>query len=377
VRVFVTKYRRPVWAEIDLAAIASNVEALCDLLEPRTQLMAVVKADGYGHGGTHVAKAAVASGAHRLGVALAEEALELRAAGIDVPIHIFGETPAQAAHEIVEYDLIPSVVTPGLPEALSEAATRRHRTVKVHVKVDTGMHRVGLSPDDVVDFVRWCASLPSVDVEGVYTHFATADEPDSPAARRQLGLFDQVLLDLDGEDLLPPMKHAANSAATILMPQSHYDMVRCGIAVYGLHPGPATKGEIDLRPALSLKCRVSFVQKLAADEGVSYGHTFKTERETTIATLPLGYADGYPRRLSNEADVLVGGHRMRVAGTICMDQFMIDAGPDGDIQVDDEAVLIGRSGAERITADDLAAILGTINYEVVCMISKRVPRIHV
>jgi len=373
----VTEYRRPVWAEIDLAAIASNVEALCDLLAPGTQLMAVVKADGYGHGATHVAKVAVASGAHRLGVALAEEALELRAAGIDVPIHIFGETPAQAAHEIVEHDLVASVVTKSLPEALSQAATARRRTVKVHVKVDTGMHRVGLSPDAVVDFVRWCGGLPHVDVEGVYTHFATADEPESPAARRQLDLFNRVLLDLDGEDLLPPIKHAANSAGTILMPQSHFDMVRCGIAVYGLHPGPATRKNIELRAALSLKCRVSFVQRLAPGEGVSYGHTFHAKEATTVATLPLGYADGYSRRLSNEAHVLVGGRRMRVAGTICMDQFMIDAGPDADIEVDDEAVLIGRSGAERISADDLAAILGTINYEVVCAIGKRVPRIYV
>lgn len=370
-------YRRPVWAEIDLSAIAANVEALCDLLQPPTQLMAVVKADGYGHGAVHVAKIAVASGAHRLGVALPEEALELRAAGIDTPIHIFGETPAQAAQDIVDADLIATVFSKALPQALSDAAAKRRKRAKVHVKVDTGMHRVGLYQDEIVDFLRWCADLPNLDVEGIYTHFATADQCDSPAATAQKHLFEQVLWDLDCEGLAPPIKHAANSAATILMPDTHLDMVRCGISIYGLHPGEATKEKIRLRPALSLKARVSFVKKVAAGAGVSYGHTFRTRGDTTIVTLPLGYADGYSRMLSNRASVLIGGRRLPVAGTVCMDQLMVDAGPDKSVSVDDEAVLIGHSGKGSISADDVAAILGTINYEVVCMISKRVPRIYV
>lgn len=372
-----TQYRRPVWAEIDLSAIAANVEALCDLLRPQTQFMAVVKADGYGHGAVAVARVAVAAGAHRLGVAIVEEALELRAADIDVPIHVFGEIPPQAASEIVEHDLIPSVSSITLPEALSQVAVARRATAKVHVKVDTGMHRVGLAPDDVVGFVRRCADLPNLEVEGVYTHFATADDPSSPVAAEQLELFRGVILELDRQGLAPPIKHAANSAATVLMPDSHFDMVRCGIAVYGLHPGPATRGEIGLKPALSLKCRVSFVKTLGPDEGVSYGHTFRTAGRTTIVTLPLGYADGYSRLLSNKAEVLIGGRRMPVAGTICMDQLTADAGSSSEVAIDDEAILIGVSGVERVTADDLAHILGTINYEVVCMISKRVPRIHV
>ena len=215
-----TEYRRPVWAEIDLAAIASNVEALCDLLEPPTQLMAVVKADGYGHGATHIAKVAVSSGAHRLGVALIEEAIELRAAGIDVPIHIFGEAPAQAARDIIEHDLIPTVFSRTLPEALSAAAAEWRKSVKVHVKVDTGMHRVGLRPDECVDFLRWCEALPNLEVEGIYTHFATAERCDEPTADEQLRLFRHLARDLDREGLLPPIKHTANSAATHALRQT-------------------------------------------------------------------------------------------------------------------------------------------------------------
>lgn len=372
-----TEHTRPVWAEIDLGAVAANVESLCALLRPPTQLMAVVKANGYGHGATRVAKVALASGAHRLGVALPEEALELRAAGIDAPIHIFGEAPAQAAQDIVTHDLIATVFSRALPEALSTVAARRRKTAKVHLKVDTGMNRVGLHPRDVVEFSRWCRQLGNVEVEGVYTHFATADDPDAPAAAAQFRLFEKVLWDLDCEGLAPPMKHAANSAATILMPDSHLDMVRCGISIYGLHPGPATTNRVKLKPALSWKCRASFVKKVPEGAGISYGHTYRPERETQIVTLPLGYADGYSRLLSNRAEVLVEGRRLPVAGTICMDQFMVDAGPEGTVAVDDEVVLIGRSGKEHVSADDIAMILGTINYEVVCMIGARVPRIYV
>ncbi|RJQ53601.1 MAG: alanine racemase [Actinobacteria bacterium] len=368
-------YSRPVWAEVDVSAIAHNIQVLRELLLPQTQLMAVVKANGYGHGAKSVAKIAVTGGAQRLGVALIEEALELRDAGLSVPIHIFQEPPAQAAHEIVEAGLIPTLTQLELAGALSAEAARRRRTVKAHVKVDSGMSRLGLLPADVPGFLRACHDLPGLKIEGVYTHFATAECPEARATLAQKRVFEELVRDLEAAGMKPPLVHAANSAATILMPQTHYDIVRCGIAVYGLHPSGSTKERIDLKPALSLKALISAVREIEEGAGVSYGHTFRTSAPTRIATVPLGYADGYSRRLSNRGSALIDGRRLPIAGTICMDQLMVDVG-ESKVDVGDEVTLIGRSGGESISADDLAHLLDTINYEVVCAIGGRVPRLY-
>ncbi len=366
---------RPVWAQIDLSAIAANVEALSDLLQPPTLLMAVVKANGYGHGAVQVARVALSSGAQRLGVAILDEALELRSAAIGAPIQLFQETPAQAARQVVDADLIPTVVSFELAQALSAAAVERGKTVKVHVKVDTGMHRLGIPPEQAVGFVAACRELAGLEVEGVYTHFAVAECPHGEATVLQKQTFDEVLAALENEGILPPLRHAANSAATILTPESHYDMVRCGIAVYGLHPADTTRDAVSLRPALSLRARISALRRIEAGEGVSYGHTFKAEGPTRIATVPIGYADGYTRRLSNKASVLVDGRELPVVGNICMDQLLVDAG-EAEVAVDDEVTLIGKSGRRAVTADEIARLTGTINYEVVCAISPRVPRLY-
>ncbi len=337
--------------------------------------MAVVKANGYGHGAVPVARVCITAGAQRLGVALVEEALQLREAGIDVPIHLFQESPSQSAHEIVEADLIPTVVGLDLARSLSVEAVKRRKRVKAHVKVDTGMHRLGVSTSELLPFLAALAELPGLEVEGIYTHLAMAECGNNEATRRQKELFAAALEELEANGLLPPLKHMANSAAAILLPETHYDLVRCGIAVYGLHPGESTKAKIRLTPALALKARVAALRDVAAGEGVSYGHTFKAGEACRVATIPLGYADGYPRRLSNRASVLIKGERLPVAGTICMDQFMVQTG-EAQVEIDDEVTVIGRSGKESVSADELADLLGTINYEIVCGISSRVPRLY-
>jgi alanine racemase len=372
---------RPVWAEIDLTAITHNTGVLKGLLHPDTMFMAVVKANGYGHGANRVAEAALAAGADRLGVATVEEAAQLMAAGFDAPIHILSEAPANPADSaiIAENGFIATVCRKQTADALSQAAEDVGQEVLVHVKLDTGMNRLGLKDDleTVAEFLRYLGRLPGIKAEGVFTHFATADDPKSDFSRRQLNRFTAVTGGLDKQGLCPPIKHAANSAAIINFPESHLDMVRAGIALYGLNPSPSFAGRADIRPALSLKAGVSFVKDVPAGEGVSYGLTYTTTRDSRIATLPLGYADGYSRLLSNMTDVLISGKKAPNVGTICMDQFMIDVTGISGVEPGTEVVLIGHDGGQSITADDIAARMGTINYEIVCMISDRVPRIYV
>jgi alanine racemase len=369
--------RRPVWAEIDLNAIKHNIKTIRGFLKTDTLFMAVVKANAYGHGAKKIAELAVESGVDRLGVALVEEAVELRDAGINIPIHILNEPPVSYSSFISEYNLIPSVCSFSVAKAISESAVKHNKEVKVHIKVDTGMNRLGLFPEEVVSFIRSIEKLPGLKIEGIFTHFAIADQPENNYTLRQLEKFNNLTVELKKENINIPIIHAANSAATILFNQSHYDMVRIGIALYGLHPSGSTKGLVDLRPAISLKARISYIKNILSGDKVSYGLTYTSSEDTTIAVLPLGYADGYTRLLSNKSQVLVNGKRANTVGTICMDQFMVDVGDIGNINVGDEVVLMGNQGIETISSDELAAILGTINYEIVCMISDRVPRIYV
>jgi alanine racemase len=361
-----TAYRATV-AEVDLEAIRHNVRAL---QPPSAELMAVVKADGYGHGDVPVARAALEAGATWLGVALVEEGLRLREAGIGAPILVLSEFPSGAERDATTAELTPTCFTEDGLRRLAETGW----SGGVHVKVDTGMHRVGLLPERAPAF---CSAVrdAGLGLEGVWTHFARSEELDAPTTAEQLKRFEETLDALNAAGHRPRYRHAANSGATIAHPDSHLDLVRVGIAMYGILPGPQLRGLVDLRPAMTLRSRVSAVKRVPAGEGISYGHRYRLERESTIATVPIGYADGYMRSLSNVGQVLIDGRRRPVAGNVTMDQLMVDCGDD-PVHPGDEVVLFGAQGDERILADEVAGWAGTIGYEVVTSVSARVPREH-
>ncbi len=366
---------RPAWAEVDLDAVRHNATVLAGLARPAA-LCAVVKADGYGHGAVPVARAALEAGATWLAVAVVEEGLLLRHAGIDAAILLLSEPPPDAMAPALAYGLTPTLYTRAGVEAAAAAAGRARNPVAVHVKVDTGMHRVGASPDAVAAVARAVEDTASLRLEAMWTHLAVADDPaQDDFTALQLRRFEEVRQRLAAAGIRPDLLHAANSAGAIAHPSSHYDLVRCGIALYGHPPGPALAGKVDLRPALSLKARVALVKELPAGERLSYGRCYEVRSHSRVATVPLGYADGVPRRLSSVGgEVLVGGSRRPVAGTVTMDQFLADCGPSAPVAAGDEVVLIGRQGGEEITAEEWADRLGTISYEVLCGIGARVPR---
>ncbi len=368
---------RPVWAEVDLGAISANVATLRALAAPAA-MCAVVKADGYGHGAVPAARAALAGGADVLAVALVAEGVELREAGIDAVVMVLSQASADEIDTLVEADLDATVYTSSGVRGLADAARRAGRTaarpVRVHLKVDTGMHRVGVQPAEALALARAVVDEPSLELRSVFTHCAVADEPANPFTTRQLARFDAVLAELADAGVDVPCAHAANTAAAIDHPDARRDLVRCGIGIYGLDPAPVLAGRVPLVPAMSLHARVSHVKRVAAGEGVSYGLRYRPAAETTIATVPLGYADGLPRRLgSHGGTVLLGGVPRPIAGSVTMDQILVDCGDD-PIEVGDEVVLIGRQGGAVIGAEDWADLLGTIAYEIVCGISPRVPR---
>lgn len=364
-----------VWAEVDLGAIRHNVRALA-AKAAGAELMGVVKGYGYGHGNPASALAMLEAGASRLGVARLAEALHLREAGVSAPIHVFTEPPREAITNVLDFDITPTVYTDRFAAALSEAAAASVRRVAVHVKIDTGMHRVGLAPDDAVDAFTRINSLPGIEIEGAWSHLALADVPDHPFNRKQLELFEDVTGKIERAGINLRYRHLANSAATLAFPEAHFDLVRCGIAAYGLWPGKDLERSTDLRPAMSLRARVNMTKEVAAGEGLSYGLNYELRRTSRVATVPIGYADGYDRGLSGLADVLIGGSRHRISGTVCMDQFMVDVG-DAEVDVGAIATLIGCDGEDCITAEELASSLATINYEITSRIASRVPRLYV
>lgn len=363
----------PVWAEVDLDAIRHNVRRLRSVA-PGAELMGVVKAYAYGHGNPQSAIAMLQGGATRLGVARVAEAIHLRNAGIDVPIQVLTEPPHAAAAALVDHDLTATVYTEAFAGALSEVASERGQRVPVHVKVDTGMHRVGVAPSDAGAMAKSVADMGGLELEGIWSHLAVADVRDHPFTRKQLEVFHRVLEDVEATGISVRYKHLANSAATMNDPETHFDLVRCGIACYGLWPGADLLGALDLRPALDLKARVTLSKILDPGEGISYGLRYALQDRSRIVTVIAGYADGYDRRLSNRADVLIDGTRYRVAGTVCMDQTMVDVGSD-DVAVGSVATLIGGDERDRITAEELAVHVGTINYEITSRIPSRVPRV--
>ena len=370
---------RRAWAEVDLDAIRHNTARLLEVVAP-AQLCAVVKADAYGHGALEAARASLSAGASWLAVALCEEGVKLRQAGVDAPILVLSEPAPEAMGPCVEWGLSPTVFTEADIAGAEEAAASRGTTLRVHLKVDTGMHRAGVPPSQALPMAQAAMAAPHLRFEGLWTHLALAEELDHDLTSTQLARFDNVLLSLRAAGLHPDLVHAANSAGAIAHPVSRYDLVRCGIALYGYPPSPAVAKVLsdlgfELRPALSLKARVSSCRWLPAGERVSYGQVRPLPQGSLVATVPLGYADGVPRRLSGAGEVLIRGRRRPLAGTITMDQLLVDCGPDADVEVGDEVVLLGSQGAERIDALEWAAILGTISYEVLCDISPRVPRV--
>ncbi len=368
---------RPTWAEVDLGAVRANVTTLRAACGS-SEVMAVVKADAYGHGAVPVARAVVEAGAAWLGVALVEEGIELREAGVEAPIVVLSEPPLEAAVEIVDHRLTPVVYSPAAIETIAAAARLASppRPFPVHLKIDTGMHRAGCSPADAAAIAEKVVGTGALRLEGCCTHFAMADEPDEPATGQQIAAFEQALESLSLRGLNPPVVHAANSAAIVAFPKAHFGAVRAGITVYGLPPSPPFDGALDLRPAMSLRSRVVHVQELDAGERVSYGLRYALARRSRIVTVPVGYADGVPRSLSaGGGEVLLRGRRHPIAGTVTMDHLMVDAG-DTEVTVGDEVVLLGRQGGGEITATEWAERTGTIGYEIVCRIGSRVPRVH-
>jgi alanine racemase len=374
----------PAWAEIDLGAIRHNAGVLAQVAAP-ARLCAVVKAGGYGHGAVEVAHAALDGGATWLAVALVEEGLELRGAGITAPVLLLSQPAPEAMTDVVAASLTPTVYTAAGLDALGAAAVARvgpgRSPIQVHIKVDTGMHRVGADPADALALAVAVADDPRLHLEGFWTHFAVSDEVDEAYTSEQLVRFDAAVAALARCRVRPTLLHAANSAGAMWHPASRYDLVRCGIALYGLAPAADGLGRPpvpQLQPALALKARVSHVRELPAGERLSYGLRYELRRDSVIATVPLGYADGVTRALSSTGgEVLVGGERRPIAGTVTMDQILVDCGPGSAVAVGDEVVLLGRQGEESITAWEWAVRTGTIAYEVVCGVSGRVPRLHV
>ncbi len=385
----VADHWRPAWADIDLDAVRHNASLLAGLVRPAA-LCAVVKADGYGHGALPVARAALQGGATWLAVALVEEGVSLRDAGIEAPILLLSEPPVEAMAEAVARRLVPTVYTDEGIAHLARVVGDGRPPVEVHLKVDTGMHRVGADPADVPRLAATIAADPRIVLGAVWTHLAVA-EATCPADRAftagQLAQFDTIVAELAAAGHRPPLTHTANSAAAIGIPSARHSLVRCGISLYGVAPTPAlahevatASGGVGLRPVLSLRTRVTYLRDLNAGERPSYGRRRPLEQRSTVAVAPVGYADGVPRRLFDVgAEVLVGGVRRPLAGVVTMDQVVIDCGPVGrsPVEVGDEVVLIGRQGDEEITADEWAGLLGTISYEVLCDIGPRVPRLTV
>lgn len=377
-QIVLMRPERPTWLEIDLSAIGNNTRRIKDLMGSSVRVLASLKADGYGHGAVRVARTVLHNGASMLGVATASEAAPLRQAGIAAPILVFGYVPLWQMREAVRLGVSVTLYTLDAARALARAAGALGKTVRVHVKVDSGMGRLGIrfeQREEILALVREVRSLPGLYLEGIFTHFARADARDLTHARLQLARFQEIVRTLDAAGLRPPLVHAANSAAALCLPEARFDMVRPGIALYGLEPSPDVGLPEGFRPALSFKTQVAQVKLIPADEGISYGCTYVTARPMWIAVLPVGYADGFRRAPATWGSVLIHGQEAPLLGRVCMDQSMVDISHIPGVRVGDEVVLIGRQGQARLSAETVADRLGTINYEVVAEILARVPRV--
>ncbi|MGE5614576.1 MAG: alanine racemase [Bacillota bacterium] len=365
-------------AEVDLDAIAYNYRQIRRRVAPGSEIIPVVKADAYGHGAVEVSRALLECSASRFAVAIVEEAVQLRQAGINVPILVLGHTPEKHLEDIVKHDITQTVFTYEMAANLSKWAVSYGRKARIHVKLDTGMGRLGFFPcREAAECIRAISNLPNIEIEAMYTHFPSADEKDRSFTLSQIRKLVDFRKALEEENIRIPRIHAANSACIVDIDEGFLDFVRPGLLIYGLYPAnEGAREKLPLKPAMSLKSRIVFIKEMEAGMPVSYGRRFYTRRKSRIATIPVGYADGYSRSLSSGGRVIVGDSFAPIAGTICMDQFMIDITDIPGARTGDEVILIGRKGNLEITAEDLAEIRGTINYEVVCGIGKRVPRVY-
>lgn len=371
---------RPTRAEINLDNLKYNIKSIKELLSPATKVCAVIKADGYGHGAFEVAKVAQDAKVSYLAVATLNEAINLREKGIEIPILILGFTPEYQFDRIVEKNITQTVYDFKSAKILSNTAQKHGKKAKVHIKLDTGMGRIGYPADSssIPEIIK-IFKLEGLNVEGLFTHFAKADEEDKTYTKRQFKKYLDISNKLEEQGFFVPIKHVANSAAIIDLPDTNLDMVRPGIILYGLYPSDEVKKDrIKLKPVMSLKTKIAHIKTLSKGKSISYGGIFVTKRKSTIATLPIGYADGYSRAFSGKSHVLVNGQRAPVIGRICMDQCMVDVTDiEGSIHQGDDVVLMGTMDEDEILANELANIAGTINYEIVCAISKRVPRVYI
>lgn len=369
---------RPVWAEINLSNIKNNIMEIRKAVGEK-EIIAIVKADAYGHGAIDVAPVLLENGANRLAVAVITEGLELRKADIKAPIMILGYTPLDFSKELITEKIEATIYDYEYAEKLSMEALRLNSKAKVHIAIDTGMGRIGFLPNkESIDDIIKIFTLPGLEIEGIFTHFSSADERDKEYTMMQFEKFKYVCNTLEARGIKVPLKHASNSAAIIDLENTYLDAVRPGIILYGYYPSEEVKKDIiNIKPALTLKAKITNLKKLHKDMYISYGRAFKTERESKIGTLPIGYADGYTRLLTGKAKVIVNGQLAPVVGKICMDQCMIDLTDIDGVQLEDEVIIIGETSEVKFNADDIADSLGTINYEILCMIKNRVPRIYI
>lgn len=372
------KIMRPVWAEIDLDKAAYNMKNIKKLAKDK-EVIAVVKADCYGHGADDLVPVFLENGASRLAVAILTEGIELRKKNITAPIMILGYTPLNLSEELINNDIEQTVYDLEYAEKLSEIAEKMGKKAKIHIALDTGMGRIGFIPNEKsIEDVAKIASLKGIELIGIFTHFSTADEKDKTYTYEQFEKITNFIEALEKRGINIPLKHVSNSGAIMDMPETYLDAVRAGIILYGYYPSnEVNKERLDIEPILTLKTTVSHVKEVEEGTSISYGRTFITKRKSIIATIPIGYADGYSRLLSGKAKVIINGKFAPVVGRICMDQCMIDVTDVGEVKVGDEVILLGQEGNLKFNADDFAEIMGTINYEITCMLKQRIPRVYI
>lgn len=364
------------WAEVNLDALVHNFNEIKRKVGPEVGIIAIVKAEGYGHGMVQVSKVLQAEGADYFGVTSPQEAFLLREKGIESPILILGPTMLEEASGIVEKNITQTICTREIALALAEECKRLKKRLKVHIELDTGMGRTGVPYQRALKLIAEVVKIPELKVEGIFTHFSTADEEDKSFAQAQIERFKGVLEKLEEDKIAIPLKHAANSAGVLNFPESYFNMVRPGLALYGIYPSEYVSRSLNLHPVMSLKSKVIYLKRVLKGATISYGKTYVANKDTTIAILPIGYEDGYNRLLSNEGKILINGQRVRIAGRVCMDQTIIDVGEISDVKVGDKVVLIGEQGKEKITVEEIAKEIDTVPHEVVCRIAERVPRIY-
>ena len=367
---------RPTLCFVDHHALRWNLRQIRERVRSKVKILAMVKANAYGHGAAAVAKTLAGAGADAFGVATLEEGIELRHSGIRAPVLVLAGAYGDQLADFLAHSLTPVVHDLGRLKALEESVKKRGTTLNVQIKIDTGMGRLGLVAAECDTWIGELKKLNALKIEGVFSHFSHAESVEGNYTRKQLEIFNLIVERLRSENIRPALVHLANSAATITLPPAYFDMVRPGIMLYGVYPSPPMASEIRLKPALEWKTKILQLKKVPAGASISYGETFITKRESIIATLPIGYADGYPRLLSNLGEVLVGGQRASVAGRVCMDLTMVDVTDIRNVKQGDEVVLLGRQGDAEISADQIAAWANTISYEILTSISARVPRIH-